>query len=210
MARRELERDQIALPSAQARSLVLAAAAGLFDEIGYHNATTAQIAERAGVSKATVYDLFRAKHDILYAIHDEWIDDLLQMARDNTERNDDVRRALRQYFLDILYVIHSRPGHVRVYFEHFRELPPDLQKLAKAKRDMYEAQVEGVIRQGIETGVFRTQNARVATLGLFGMCNWGYQWYRPGGALQYQQVAQQLGDIYLRGLSVNPAETGES
>jgi AcrR family transcriptional regulator len=193
---------------AHRRQAVINAAARLFDEVGFHNADTALIAERAGLSKAEVYEVFRAKHDILYAIHDQWIDDLLKMARENADRTldgpDGVRRAIRQHILDILFVIHSRPSQVRVYFQNFRDLPPDLQKLAKAKRDIYEAQVEGVIRLGIETGVFRTQNARVATLGLFGMCNWGYQWYRAGGDVQHQQIAQQLGDIFLRGMAVEP------
>jgi hypothetical protein len=98
---------------------------------------------------------------------------------------------------------------VRIYFQYYRDLPPDLQKMAKAKRDMYEAQVEGLIRRGIETGVFRTQNARVATFGLFGMCNWTYQWFRPDSPSSSEQVADQLSDIYLRGLCADPGEAGE-
>lgn len=191
--------------------IVLAAAAVLFDEVGYHNVSIALIAERAGIEKADVYEMFGVKHDILYAIHEEWIDELLRLAHGRTARavntDDEIRRAVRQFTRDIVSVIHRRPSQVRVYFQHFRDLPPDLQKLAKAKRDFYEAQVEGVIRRGIEFGVFRAQNARVATLGLFGMCNWALQWYRAGGELTHEQIAAQLSDIFLRGVSVDPVES---
>jgi hypothetical protein len=33
------------------------------------------------LGKTDVYAMFRAKHDILYAIHDEWIDELLAAGR---------------------------------------------------------------------------------------------------------------------------------
>ncbi|MCW2657374.1 MAG: hypothetical protein JWR06_1567, partial [Jatrophihabitans sp.] len=61
--------------------------------------------------------------------------------------------------------------------------------------------VEGLLRRGIDEGVLRPQNARVAALGLFGMCNWAYRWYRPGGAMSHQQIATQLGEIYLAGIT---------
>jgi AcrR family transcriptional regulator len=191
---------------AQLRGAVLTAGAELFDRAGYHNTTIGSIAERAGTTRAAVYEIFTAKHDILHAIHDEWIDVLLELGRTHIRPGDPVCDSLRQCFHDIFAVVHERPSQVRVYFEYFRDLPPDLQKLARAKRDMYEAQVEGIIRRGIETGVFRPQNARVAALGLFGMCNWSYQWYRPGGPLTAGQIAAQLSDIYLRGMTVDPAE----
>lgn len=183
------------------RQAILAAGAELFDEVGFHNATMGSIAERAGLGKTDVYAMFRAKHDILYAIHDEWIDELLAAGRATIRPDCSVRDTIRQCFHDIFAVIHAMPSGVRAYFENFRDLPPDLQRLAKAKRDIYEAQVEGLLRRGIDEGVLRPQNARVAALGLFGMCNWAYRWYRPGGAMSHQQIATQLGQIYLAGIT---------
>ena len=190
------------MPDALAdREAILAAGAKLFDEVGFHNATMGSIAERAGMGKADVYAMFRAKHDILYAIHDEWIDELLAAGRVTIRSDCAVRDVIRQCFHDIFAVIHAKPSGVRAYFENFRDLPPDLQRLAKAKRDIYEAQVEGLLRRGMDDGVLRPQNARVAAMGLFGMCNWAYRWYRPGGAMSHQQIATQLGEIYLAGIA---------
>jgi TetR/AcrR family transcriptional regulator, cholesterol catabolism regulator len=191
------------------RDAVLSAAAELFDEVGYHNVTIGSIAERAGTTKATVLDLFRVQHDILHAIHDVWMDELLAMAARHDYAEDAACDAVRAYVRDVLTVIDNHPSHVRVYFEYYRDLPPDLQKLAKAKRDTYEAQVERVIRRGIETGMFRAQNVRVAAFGLFGMCNWAYHWYRPGGALSVHQIATQFGDLFLRGLCTRPDDANE-
>ena len=34
--------------------------------------------------------------------------------------------------------------------------------------------------EGIRTGVFRDVDPDAATLAVFGICNWAYQWWRPG------------------------------
>jgi AcrR family transcriptional regulator len=190
----------------EARDAILDAAATLFDRVGYHHTTIAAIAEQAGTSKAAVIAMFTVKHDILYEIHDRWIDELLTMARDHLRPGAPVHDAIRLCIRDILSVIDSRPSHVRVYFEQYRDLPPDLQKLARAKRDIYEAQVEGVIRRGVETEVLRPRDARVATFALFGITNWAYHWYRADGALTIDEIARELSTIFLHGLSSEPEQ----
>jgi AcrR family transcriptional regulator len=182
------------------REAILAASAVLFDEVGFHNASVALIAERASTTKSLVYQYFPMKHDILFAIHDAWMDELLASARRSTLRDANVPDAVREIFRDVMRVIHDHTSHVRAYLEYYHELPPDLQKKARLKRDEYAAFVEGVVSQGIQSGVFREQSAKVASYALFGMANWGYQWYRPDGPLSYEPVAEQLSDIYLRGM----------
>jgi AcrR family transcriptional regulator len=183
---------------------ILDAAALVFDEIGYHHASIAQLADRAGTTKAIVYDLFEAKHDILFAIHEEWIEDLLARSRHALSTTSDTQELVSQFARDVLTIIHERQGQVRIYFEYLNELPPALQARARAKRDIYEKLVEDVIRGGMAAGVFRDQSARVATLGFFGMCNWAHRWYRPGGAITHEQIADQLSGIFLRGLEARP------
>lgn len=182
------------------RHEILDAAALLFDEVGYHHASIAQLAEKAGTTKASVYDFFDAKHDILFAIHKEWIEDLLARSRHSMSTTSDTYELVRQFARDILTIIHERQSQVRIYFEYVNEMPPDLQAKTRAMRDVYEKLVEDVIRAGMAAGELREQSARVATLGFFGMCNWAHRWYRPGGAITHEQIADQLSEIFLRGL----------
>lgn len=186
------------------RRQILDAAALVFDEIGYHHASIGQLAERAGTPKASVYDFFEAKHDILFAIHEEWIEDLLARSRQSLSTTSNPSDLVRHFARDVLTIIHERQSQVRIYFEYLNEMPPVLQAKARANRDVYEKLVEDVIRAGMADGVFRDQSARVATLGFFGMCNWAHRWYRPGGAITHEQIADQLSDIFLRGLQTRP------
>ncbi|MFB2579798.1 TetR/AcrR family transcriptional regulator [Herbiconiux sp. P15] len=182
------------------RAEILEAAAALFDELGFHRTTTAAIADRVGTAKATVYHYFRAKHDILYAIHDEWIDELIALFEATRSRTDDPVRIVHAVTRDIVALIDEKPGHVRVFFEYFRELPPELQVSAKVKRDAYEALVESAILQGMKDGSIAWQDPRTASFALFGMCNWAYQWYRPGGRMSPGEVSDQLFTIFMSGV----------
>ncbi len=190
------------------RAEILEAAAALFDDQGFHRTSTAAIADRVGTAKATVYHYFKAKHDLLYAIHDEWIDDLLDHFEQRQAETDDSVELLHAVFRDLLSLIHSKPGHVRVFFEYFRELPPDLLAEARVKRDRYEKLVEDTVLRGMQEGTITWQDPRTATFALFGMCNWAYQWYRPGGRLQHAEVADQMFTIFLSGVQTLPRDPG--
>ena len=187
-------------PGAARRAEIVRAAAELFDAHGFHRTSTAAIAERVGTAKATVYHYFRAKHEILYAIHDAWMDDLLAMVDDRRRAGADPITLLRNVFHDLLVLIDRRPGHVRVFFEYFRELPADAQAAARVKRDRYEALVEAAVADGMRTGALRALDPRTTTLALFGMCNWAYRWYSPGGRLGPDEVADQLFTVFLDGV----------
>lgn len=208
---RELTRDgarRLTVKGESRRRDILQAAADLFDDVGYHNASILMIADRVGTTKANVYHYFKAKHDILYAIHDDWIDQLIDLFGRNVAGKRTVEDAIRQIFYDLLFVIHAHRSQVRVYFEYLHELPDEMQARAVIKRDHYESLVRSVIRQGEEEGVLRPVHSRVATFGLFGMCNWTYQWYRSEGALGHEEVAEMLCEIFMTGMLTRVQDAG--
>lgn len=191
----------------QHRTDILKAAATLFDKVGYHNASMTSLAETSGTSKEDVYACFRAKHDILFALHDEWIDELLTRSRARLDGGGDPADLVRQLAADVLTVIHERQSQVRVFFEYAAELPPDLRLRAKAKRDAYQRLVEGVMTQGMASGHFREAPAKIATLAFFGLCNWAYMWYDQRGPQSHLEIARQLSDIFLRGVEIGDSPT---
>ena len=57
----------------EGRNAILRAAAELFSQKGYHNATLREISALAGMSLSNVYVYFRSKYDILFAVNDPWV-----------------------------------------------------------------------------------------------------------------------------------------
>jgi len=193
--------SKLTVTGEQRRAEIIDAAASLFDEYGFHRTSTSAIAERTGTAKATVYHYFKSKHDLLFAIHEEWIDELIDGFRARQRDIEDPVELLHQVFRDLLALIDARPGHVRVFFECYRELPGELLAAARTKRDLYEGLVEDTLLRGMRDGTVAWQDPRTATFGLFGMCNWAYQWFHAGGAITTDELALQLWRIYVNGLS---------
>lgn len=62
---------------ARSKQMILHAAKGLFEEKGIHNVTFHEIAERAGMSRTTIFNYFSTINDLLIGLADEEVDDLM-------------------------------------------------------------------------------------------------------------------------------------
>jgi AcrR family transcriptional regulator len=180
-------------------------AARLFDRRGYYDVSMDEIATAAGIKKPTLYHYFRSKDEILYLIHQEFMDLVISRYEARQELSLTDAERLQEVMADVLGLMHTHRGHVRVFFEHFRELPRSYKEKIQSKRDYYEAAVEGLIRSGVESSEYRPVDTRLTALALFGMCNWAYQWYERDGSMTTREIASFFWDILLQGIAANKA-----
>lgn len=190
------------MSASERRQQIVSLAAELFDKSGYTSTTMDDIAREVGVAKPTLYHYFPSKDHILHAIHEEFIDLLIERHEARAKTGLRADQLLLEAMADILELMETHRGHVRVFFEHHRELPEESRGEVKVKRDRYESYVEGLIRDGIRDGIFRETDPHLATLATFGMCNWAYQWYRPGKGLRSREVAYQFWNYMVYGIGV--------
>ena len=188
------------MPAAQRRQQIVTVAAGEFDRSGYAQSTMEHIADAVGIAKASLYYHFQSKEQLLLAIHEEFIELLLQRHGNRAGRGLAPEQQLLEVMGDILELMETHRGHVRVFFEHHRELPTDARPLIRSKRDRYERDVQRLFEEGVARGTLRPVEPRMATLALFGMCNWAYQWYRVGGTLRSREIAYTFWALLMRGV----------
>ncbi|ALL85202.1 hypothetical protein AD017_28625 (plasmid) [Pseudonocardia sp. EC080619-01] len=193
--------DPIVSDADRRRDVIAAAAARLFDERGYASTSMRQIADAVEIAKPTLYHYFRSKDAILFQIHEEFIDILLGKFAERSCSGPTHRDALVGAMGDILSLMESHRGHVRAFFEHHRELPVAQQELIRDKRDRYEGLLVELLREGARCGELEVQHPRLTALGIFGMCNWAYQWYSRGGPLRPVEIAEQFGAVVLGGIA---------
>jgi AcrR family transcriptional regulator len=198
-------KDHAMLPGLDAadvrRKEIADAAAHLFDTGGYFTASMGDIASAVGIAKPTLYHYFRGKDEILLHIHHEFIGLLLSRHEARASRGSPAVTELLGLMTDMLDLMQTHPGHVRAFFEHHRELPPERRQEVRAKRDAYMHVVESTIRRGIDQGDVREVNVPIAALAVFGMCNWAYQWFRPQGSLSTGEIAEMFWDFITNGLT---------
>lgn len=191
-------------PQDERRREIVACAAKVFEERGFSTTTMESIAQSVGLAKPTLYHYFSSKDDILFAIHDEFIDLLIDKQRDPARAEQRPNEQLRGVINDVIGLMGTHRGHVRVFFEHYREMTPAHQSVIRAKRDEYEKAVTDLFRAGMASGEIRPVDPQLATLALFGMTNWTYQWFRPEGTLSAAQMADEFYGYLFDGLAEPP------
>lgn len=189
--------------SAGARRLeIIEAAAVLFDQRGYHMTSMEDIADYVGLAKPTLYHYFRGKDEILLEIHTA----MIELVIGSHERRLPGSRGrwgelLKAMMGDLISLMETHPGHLRIFFEHQRELPEEFKSEVRRRRNAYREHLRDVIEGGIADGDFLDVDPELATLAVLGVSNWTYQWLRPGGRYTADQVTDVFYAIVLNGLS---------
>ena len=193
-------------PSASDRRAQIAAiAAGLFNERGYHSTSMEDIADSVGLRKPTLYHYFSRKDEILFEIHNEMIDLILgrherRLAEGAVSSADELRALMG----DVIELMETHPGHLRIFFEHQRELPDRYKASIREKRNAFRDHVAATVRRGMADGEFREADVELTTLAVLGLSNWTYQWLHPGGRHTAAEVTDSFFALLMRGLSERP------
>ena len=187
-------------PPVRVRSDIVEAATQVFSERGYHAASMTEIAQRVGMRKPSLYHHIRKKEDLLFAIHEQLIDELIEQttaALDPSMTPPEQMAAVLRVSFDL---IARHRDAVTVFLQERRAVSGERWNELVVKRDRYEQMVSGIIAQGIAAKAFADLPAAIAARGVLGMVNWGYTWFDPKGEMTAEQIADVFVAIALRGL----------
>ena len=150
---------------------------------GYHATSTTELCEANELGKGALYYYIGSKEQLLVAIHDRVMDEVLPGA-DRVERGRRHRRPERLTMLgdELLDVIARYPDHVWVFLHEFPALTGDNATQFRARRREYEHHVEAVLEAGIESGDFRQLDPKLTARAWLGMHNYTYLWLKAGGS----------------------------
>jgi AcrR family transcriptional regulator len=187
--------------SVETRNSILEAAASLFDEKGYEQTTTHQIATRANVSVGALYRYFADKQAILTEVYARETIALRNRILSEFSFVDllgkDLRALLRKAVEAVFQVYADRPGLRRTLTEQARKIAP----LAEMRRSQME-EVFGALRQLLSAPGMRVPDVDVAAylMALFveSLAD-DYLLYRPPTPqLDRDRVVEGVVDLILR------------
>ena len=170
-ARHEREKEE-------RRQSILRAARAVFFENGFHRATVDRVAERAEVSKGTVYLHFESKETILAHLLLDGLDELTRKLKQAyaaeqrvaaDERMRRLCRAYRRFFEDEPQCFRLLMAMDRGKFQE-TVTPQVYQQVLKVSMAMFDVAVQA-IEQGIEDDLFDRLNPRRAAVVLWATLN---------------------------------------
>jgi len=181
---------------------VRAAALRLFMAKGYHATSMRDIATEVGINKGSLYSYIRSKEDLLTPLFEHAMGVLLAQleeisADDSLRPTERLRRAIHAHVTAVAENLEV----LTVYLSEWRQLNSESLATVRDQRERYAALFLRVLHDGVSAGEFRTMDTSIVTLGMIGMCNYLYRWYRPDGRLSPDQIADELIDMVMRGVS---------
>jgi AcrR family transcriptional regulator len=198
-------------PAYLERQKAIRTAAGqVFAEKGFHAAKLSDVAERAGIDRASLYYYVGSKDDLFREV-------VSQAVAANVEEAEAIARqpgaASEKLFLLIRQLMVSFEREYPYLYVFVQEDTNKLrgdrsddgwaETLALAER--YFAIVKEVVADGIEAGDLRSElPPSVVAYSIVGMVNSSRQWFRPNGLLSASEIGAGLARVVLDGLCGTP------
>jgi len=177
------------------------AALRLFRDKGYHATSMRDIAEAVGINKGSLYSYIRSKEDLLIPFFEQALSPLVvemeALSADSSLRpTERLTRILKAHILNVA----ENLDILTVYLSEWRQLTTVSLSTVRGQRERYAALFLGIIEDGQRVGEFRVIDPRITALGMIGMCNYLFRWYRTDGRLRPEEIADVLTDLLLRGV----------
>jgi TetR/AcrR family transcriptional regulator, cholesterol catabolism regulator len=197
----EASRDSRRSPKWQARrQAIIDTSAPLFARRGYHATGITELCEANDLGKGALYHYIGSKEELLAAIHDRVMDEVMLGADRVAEAGGEPAAQLAMLGEELLDVIHRYPDHVWVFLHEFPALTGERAAQFRERRRGYERRVEAVLRAGVESGDFRAIDPWLTARAWLGMHNYTYLWLKAGGRLSARDVARPFAEIFMRGI----------
>jgi AcrR family transcriptional regulator len=205
-------RRRAVLPAEETRfdrrlAKILDCATDVFYQKGYEGASMRDLSRASGVSLSGLYYYFDSKEKLLYLIQKDTFTTIVERLRERLKDVSDPELRVRVFILNHLEYFLANQKAMKVLSHEDDVLKNGYgSEIAAIKREYYRICVSLLDdlkkTKGIEF------SSRLAVLSLFGMMNWIYTWHNPRIDADAGELAAQMGDIFLKG--VTAAKVGKN
>jgi TetR/AcrR family transcriptional regulator, cholesterol catabolism regulator len=178
---------------------ILTHATDIFYDKGYEGASMRDLSRTSGMSLAGLYYYFNSKERLLYDIQKHTFTTIVERLRERLEHEHDSEKRVRLFILNHLEYSVAHPKAMKV-LSHEDEVLKDGPgaEIAAIKREYYRICLN--LLEHFKRAKGLEFSSRVAVMSLFGMMNWIYTWYKPKVDPDAHELAQEMGDIFLKGI----------
>jgi AcrR family transcriptional regulator len=181
---------------------ILSHATEVFCKKGYEGASMRDLSRASGMSLAGLYYYFESKERLLFLIQKHTFTTIVQRLKTRLEGVSDPEQQIRIFILNHLEYFLANPASMKVLSHEAEALKNGFaSEIAAIKREYYRICVGLLDELKSDRGLeFST---RIAVLGLFGMMNWIYTWHNARVDADADELAGEMSNIFLRGITAN-------
>ena len=178
---------------------LLAQAARVFAEHGYHPTTMRDLAAASGMSLAGMYYYVKGKEELLSLIEERCFTRVLDGARRAMPGDGDPLERLQAFIRHHVTFFAAHMPEMKVLSHEANSLTGERLRRVNVIKRHYVDLLEGLLKDAApdESAVERS----AAAYALFGMMNWIYNWYDPAGEIDPDRLAALIARIFLGGFA---------
>ncbi|MFD7703019.1 TetR/AcrR family transcriptional regulator [Streptomyces caelestis] len=180
-----------------ARRLLLAAVEA-FAERGYHATTTRDIAGRAGMSPAALYIHYKTKEELLHRISRIGHEKAVAILRTAARAEGTPTRRLAEAVSSFVRWHAGGRTTARVVQYELDSLGPEARAEILGLRRQVDAEVRGIIEEGVRSGEFDVLDVQGTTLAVLSLCIDVARWFNVDGPRTPEEVGALYADLVLR------------
>jgi len=178
---------------------LLARAAQVIAQQGYHSTTMRDLAAATGMSLAGMYYYVRSKEALLFRIQERCFSAVLEGATRalRAAADGDPLEPLRAFIRHHVTYFAAHMAEMKVLAHEANSLTGDRWRKVHAIKRRYVDLLEGLLKDVAPDDPAVDRSA--AAYALFGMMNWIYNWYDPAGEIDPARLADLIARIFLEG-----------
>ena len=136
-------------------------------------------------------------------IHFKYIHDLVENQEKILEASSKgCKEKLAEIVQMLIGSIEEQGASAKIFFREMKNLNPNHLEKIIPLRDRFRTNIENLIRDGIEYGEFKDKlDPSIAALGILGVTNWSYQWFKASGKRSADEVSVMFVDMILNGIA---------
>jgi len=169
--------------------------------LGYRHMSVDELAQAAGISKRTLYQLFPSKREIAAQALERFIAQMEEVVQERIRENENPVDRLRAI---ITFISQQLSRLERPFFEDLQRTLPDIWSKFEEMRRSIILYLETTISEGIERGLIREDlNPRVVVMALLGAVNAvGTPEVLAQSPFSALEAFQSIWTIFLQGMRV--------
>ena len=171
----------------------------LFKTKGYSASSMRDLAGMLGMEAASLYSHIKSKEELLQQICFKMADAFFTAVEQVDQSSPDLHlaSAIRAHF----QVITQHIDASAVFFNEWRHLSePHLSEFL-ALRNQYEQFFLRVIDRGVQQGIFKPIDQKLAMMTILSSINWTHQWYSDNGTMSVDAIGSQLAELLINGIT---------
>ncbi len=182
---------------------ILQHATEVFYDKGYEGASMRDLSRATGMSLAGLYYYFESKERLLYLVQKHTFSTIMDHLRERLAGVSDPEERVRRFIRNHLEYFLGNLKAMTVLSHEDQALKNSLGNEIRAMKREYYRLCQGLVedlRRGRGERFNPNLSTRVAVLSLFGMLNWIYTWHNPRVDVGADELARQMGDLFLHGV----------